>query len=87
MSEAKFYNKDRDIMALDKAGNYYCRHVYALTRENLVSKSDIAAELGYRDMLIDEMYAMLKDIMKSNCKTSEFSEEIFGLLAKARGEL
>ncbi len=28
---------------------YYAKHVYAMTAENLHSKSDIAAELAYRD--------------------------------------
>jgi hypothetical protein len=43
---------DRDPMALDKAGGFYIRHVSAMTREGLHSKADIAAELGWRDMLI-----------------------------------
>jgi hypothetical protein len=43
----------RDVMALDEAGNYYCKHVMAMTAEELHSKSDIAAELAYRDALID----------------------------------
>lgn len=51
----KQYDKDRDIVELDMLGNYYCRHVLALTRENLVGKSEIAAELGYRDLMIDRL--------------------------------
>lgn len=43
---------ERDLMELDRAGNHYCRHVSAMTREGLDSKSDIAAELGWRDMQI-----------------------------------
>ena len=43
---------ERDLMAMDIAGNHYCRHVSAMTREGLDSKSDIAAELGWRDMQI-----------------------------------
>lgn len=58
-SEVKHY-EGRDIMALDAAGDYYCRHVSALTRENLVGKSEIAAELGYRDMVIDQLERKLK---------------------------
>ena|SRR5690554_505769 len=54
--EVKRY-AERDIMALDAAGNYYCRHVSAMTREGLHSKSDIAAELGWRDMQIDALLA------------------------------
>jgi len=48
------YDKDRDPIELDKAGGYYARHVSAMTREALHEKSDIANELGYRDMLIDQ---------------------------------
>ncbi len=47
----------RDPMALDKAGNYYCRHAQAMTAEGLHAKSDIAAELAYRDMQIDQLRA------------------------------
>ena len=43
---------ERDHMALDEAGNYYCRHVSAMTAEGLHAKSDIAAELAWRDMEI-----------------------------------
>lgn len=40
---------ERDVMGLDKAGNYYCANVEAMTAEGLHDKSDIAAELAYRD--------------------------------------
>lgn len=56
MSEVKQYAQ-RDIMALDEAGNHYIRHVDHMTREKLHSKSDIAAELGWRDMQIAEIKA------------------------------
>ena len=55
MSEMERYDNERDIMEMDRAGNYYCRHVSAMTREALHSKSDIAAELGWRDMQIDQL--------------------------------
>ena len=50
---------DRDIMALDEAGDYYIKHVSAMTGEKLHSKSDIAAELGWRDMQIDILQVKL----------------------------
>lgn len=40
---------DRDIVELDKAGDYYLRHIIAMTTENLHDKSAIAAELAWRD--------------------------------------
>jgi len=66
MSE-KIYG-DRDLMAMDSAGNYYCRHVDHMTREKLHSKSDIAAELGWRDMQIANLQQKLtatNNILKS----------------------
>ncbi len=46
-----------DAWELDQAGGYYSRHVMAMTSEGLHSKGDIAAELGYRDMCIDQLEA------------------------------
>ena len=51
MSEQKLY-ADRDIMWLDELGNHYSKHVQAMTAESLHSKSDIAAELAFRDVSI-----------------------------------
>lgn len=46
---------ERNIEALDTAGSYYCRHISAMTLEGLHSKSDIAAELAWRDFEIDRL--------------------------------
>ncbi|WP_447533037.1 hypothetical protein [Enterobacter hormaechei] len=54
---------ERDIEALDNEGSYYINHVMAMTSESLDSKSKIAAELGYRDMVIDSLIEELKGIM------------------------
>ncbi|AMG57714.1 hypothetical protein [Pantoea vagans] len=48
---------ERDLLEMDRAGNHYGNHVMALTAEQLHSKSDIAAELGWRDMQIAELKA------------------------------
>ena len=48
---------ERDPCQLDRDGNYYVRHVSAMTREGLYNKSDIAAELGWRDREIDRLRA------------------------------
>lgn len=40
---------------LEDLGEYYCRHVQAMTRESLHSKSDIAAELAWRDRELDQL--------------------------------
>jgi len=52
--------KERCPIALDAAGGYYIRHVSAMTGEKLHAKSEIAAELGYRDLIIDELVFALK---------------------------
>lgn len=55
----KRYEK-RNHIAQDKAGNYYSRHVCAMTAEGLHAKSDIAAELAHRDIEIDRLRAELE---------------------------
>jgi len=47
----------RDIMGLDKKGGHYSRHLSAMTGEALHDKSDIAAELAYRDARIAQLEA------------------------------
>lgn len=63
---------DRDSMAMDMAGNYYCRHVNAMTVEGLHAKSDIAGELAWRDMEIDRLVAALA---KANSGFEEFERK------------
>ena len=55
---------DRDNTALDDAGNYHFRHMLAMTGEKLHAKADIAAELGHRDKVIDELKQKLEAAMK-----------------------
>lgn len=43
-------------------GEYYVRHVVAMTREGLHSKADIAAELAVRDREIDRLRAALQAV-------------------------
>lgn len=59
--------KDRDHRGLDKAGNYYSKHISAMTEEGLHNKSDIAAELAYRDFLIDELKKELHIVETRMC--------------------
>lgn len=58
----KLYAK-RDIMALDRQGNYYCRHASAMTGEKLHDKSDIAAELAWRDAKIDQLSEAINQLL------------------------
>lgn len=52
---------ERDPIEQDRQGNYYCRHVSAMTAEGLHSKSDIAAELAHRDIEIDRLTKLLNE--------------------------
>jgi len=56
MSEEKLY-ATRDIISQEP---YYSKHVFALTAENLHSKSDIAAELAHRDITIAELKNLIQ---------------------------
>lgn len=60
--------KERDIYDLDEVGNYYDKHVNAMTTENLRSKSAIAAELGHRDYIIDQVAGVIKIPRENNLK-------------------
>lgn len=71
MSEVKQY-AERDLMAMDIAGNHYCRHVDHMTREKLHSKSDIAAELGWRDMQIAKLTAQ-RDALAADLESAKRS--------------
>lgn len=55
MTQREELYAERDTMELDEAGNYYFKHIMAITSEQLHSKSAIACELAYRDMLIDKL--------------------------------
>lgn len=69
--------KNRNIMKLDETGNYYYKHVDAMTEERLESKNNIAAELAYRDMVIDTLEANLqgKYLDGSLIPTEPFSQK------------
>lgn len=50
---------DRDVVAL---GQLYVDHVGAMTSEGLHSKSDIAAELAWRDLRIHDLAKRLEEV-------------------------
>lgn len=60
---------ERDAMALDDDGSYYIRHVCAMTKEYLHSKADIAAELAYRDMIIDRQKKRINQLLEQRNST------------------
>lgn len=59
----------RDLLALDRAGNHFCRHVGAMTREGLHSKHDIAAELAWRD---SEIARLTSELAEANERIQEY---------------
>lgn len=76
MTMSKQYD-ERDVMALDRAGNYYIKHVGAMTAEKLHDKSDIAAELAYRDWLIDDLSRQLKAYQVNFDDQEELLEQLY----------
>ena len=68
---------ERDVIALDRAGGHYIRHVGAMTAEKLHSKSDIAAELAYRDWLIDDLLQQLKAYQVNFNDQEELLEQLY----------
>ncbi|POW54652.1 hypothetical protein C3408_22660 [Candidatus Pantoea alvi] len=86
MSEEKQY-AERDLMGMDEAGNHYCRHISAMTREGLDSKSDIAAELGWRDMQIAALQQKLEQAEGDAQVGLQLSERLARQLGEAQEAL
>lgn len=87
------YDEDRDAFKLDKAGGYYTRHVVAMTKEGLHSKSDIAAELAHRDYEIDKLKAQVEQLSilclayEDKIPFPVMTKELFEPIFKARNLL
>lgn len=56
---------------LEELGKYYFRHLNAMTREGLDSKSSIAAELAVRDMIIDDLLSKHNTKLNHEDKTND----------------
>ena len=79
---------ERDASELDEAGGYYIRHVSAMTKEGLHSKSDIAAELGFRDMRIDQLNHRINQLLtERNATGLAIDHALNGDLPEQRGLL
>lgn len=70
MTATKLY-AERDAQALDEAGGYYSKHVVAMTSEKIHGKSDIAAELAHRDMVIDQLLDALEKLIDNYCPLTD----------------
>ncbi len=53
--------KKREVFELEP---HYSKHVNALTKENLLGKSSIPAELAYRDWKLAESQSLINDLQK-----------------------
>lgn len=76
--------KERDIVKLDKEGNFYCKHVEAMTKEGLHEKSDIAAELAYRDWVIFKLKGALSIIEEAQLPGGGYYPNIQGVAKSVR---
>jgi hypothetical protein len=82
-TEPKLY-AERDVRAF---GEFYVKHVAAMTRESLHSKSDIAAELAWRDIERDRLqqciYEQGKEItrLRHQIASMKHGHEQYNLLA------
>lgn len=65
---------ERDIEMLDMTNNYYSRHIMAMTGEGLNSKSSIAAEMAYRDWIIDEQQKLIDELQKYKDQFPDYVE-------------
>ena len=70
---------ERDIDGLDEDGNFYFKHVMAMTAESLHGKSAIAAELGYRDSRIVELQARLEHAVSQRDNALAQVEQLNGI--------
>ena len=73
---------ERDIECLDEDGNFYFKHVMAMTAESLHGKSAIAAELGYRDLKIVELQARLEHAISQRDNALAQNAELVALVER-----
>lgn len=76
------YDKDRDVIAL---GQFYTDHISAMTREGLHAKSDIAAELAYRDQRIATLEAEKAEYEREKLKREAQEPVAFRWLGPGKG--
>jgi len=73
--------EERDI---DGQGQFYTDHVMAMTSEDLRSKSMIAAELAYRDIVIAQAFDDVETFYKEAERLKNKVEELAMELAQAQ---
>lgn len=73
MSDTEKQYRQRDLVALDREGGHYFRHVRAMTAEGLHDKTHIAAELAARDWEIERL-------RRENAELKEETGRLTGVL-------
>lgn len=63
MESGKLYTNHE---APELLGEYFIRHMQAMEDERLIFRADIAAELAYRDMLLDAYRAKIKRFLQGD---------------------
>lgn len=95
MSETKFTKRQWDVCTKPKSENYALHvncgdmmELTVITTAGDISHADGIERKANAHLIAaaPEMYNLLQDVMNSKCCTSEFSDQISELLAKARGE-
>lgn len=54
---------------------HFMDHMSAMTSENLFHKGDIAAELAWRDEMIDRLIAAVEELMKQRDQAGEINNK------------
>lgn len=93
MSEIKQYDTEVRLEVV-MGTNHYGVHIHAMTKEDLHSKSDIAVELAWRDLRVEQLIAQLEAAQKENGvvrnkyeSMSTAYSSVTAELAKAEAEL
>ena len=61
MSDVIYGHNSDELFERESGDIAFCKHMDAMTREGLHRKSDIAAELAYRDVLITDLVDALEE--------------------------
>ncbi|CNC99046.1 Uncharacterised protein [Yersinia frederiksenii] len=75
MSEIKQYDTEVRLEAV-MGTNHYGVHIHAMTAENLHSKSDIAVELAWRDLRIEQLIAQLESAQKERDVYAKLASDV-----------
>lgn len=77
MSEIKQYDTEVRLEVV-MGTNHYGVHIHAMTKEDLHSKSDIAVELAWRDLRVEQLIAQLEAAQKElfDLHNQEFQQRL-----------